>query len=115
MLGLLFANASVDVIDAETSAHGSKWSKLTRLIAEEENLNLRVTAGFSPTDIPAAARSNAYNFVFVDGRHTEAQLFYDVRRVMDYLAPGAVVVLHDVDNAQLHLAVTAILERSPGW
>eukprot|EP00439_Symbiodinium_sp_Y106_P079304 s1089_g17.t9 len=77
VLGYLFAEkgagGSVDAIDAEQNACGHAGSWLTRRVAAAEGLDVQITKGISPEDVPAAMRSEQYDLAFVDGLHETEQ------------------------------------------
>ena len=71
---------------------------------------MRLTTGFSPQDVPAAAHGQ-YDLAFIDGLHTDEQLIYDFEAVLPYLLPSCVVVLHDVGYWDLKEGVEVLKDR----
>ena len=105
VLAELFPNALIDVIDAESEgADNLRGSELTRKISAEHYPNVKLTAGYSPQDIPRAVRSPQYQMVFVDGLHTDAQMLLDFHGVLPILARDCVVVFHDVALFSMYAA-----------
>eukprot|EP00929_Paragymnodinium_shiwhaense_P084911 TRINITY_DN45434_c0_g1_i1.p1 TRINITY_DN45434_c0_g1~~TRINITY_DN45434_c0_g1_i1.p1 ORF type:complete len:425 (+),score=86.56 TRINITY_DN45434_c0_g1_i1:86-1360(+) len=118
ILGLLLGRygwGSVDVIDAESEDRcTATGSRLTRRLANASRLDVVVTAGFSPQDVPAAMRHPTYDLAFIDGLHTNEALAADWAAIVPRLkhdAPVA-VVLHDVGITALHEAVESL---PPAW
>jgi len=78
VLAELFPRAVIDVIDAECEGVDNvEGSKITREIARRRYGNVRLTTGYSPQDISKAGRCDKYQFVFIDGLHTNAQMTKD--------------------------------------
>lgn len=108
----LMKPVSVDVIDAEVfGAQSREASDLTRRVARRLNLDVRITPGYSPRDLPGACRYDTYDLIFIDGLHTDAQMIADFEGVRSKLAPRAAVVFHDVglcrmDKAWAHIRST---------
>ncbi|CAE7880047.1 unnamed protein product [Symbiodinium microadriaticum] len=99
LLGLLFAKSgsgSVDVLDEEPDACTRTGGWLTRQIARTQNLNVSLTRGTSPKDVPKATRTRTYDLAFIDGGHSTSQLQQDFEAVRPFLAQRTLVVLHDV-------------------
>ena len=106
LLGLLFARSgsassegsvgSVDVLDEEPDSCTRTGGWLTRQIARVQGLNVSLTRGRSPKDVPKAMRTRTYNLAFIDGGHSTSQLQKDFEAVQPFLAQRTLVVLHDV-------------------
>ncbi|CAE7443434.1 unnamed protein product [Symbiodinium sp. CCMP2592] len=103
VLGLLFARngsassvGSVDVLDEEPDSCTRTGGWLTRQIARVQGLNVSLTRGRSPKDVPKAMRTRTYNLAFIDGGHSTSQLQKDFEAVQPFLAQRTLVVLHDV-------------------
>jgi len=108
LLGVLFSSGggSVDAIDAEMEGGCNKMgSYVTRRIALANHLDVKLTNGFSPHDVPAAMRFAQYDLAFIDGQHTVPQLLADFAAVEPYMAEKAFIVLHDVGYCDLWAAV----------
>jgi hypothetical protein len=102
VLADLFPQASIDVIDAEIEGLDVKLgSELTRKIAAETFTNVNLTKGFSPQDLPTAVRSSSYDFVFIDGLHTNEQVWKDWQGMKPYLDKCSVVYFHDIASCNL--------------
>jgi len=115
ILGLLLASPGrglVDAIDAEVEGECDNiGTVLTRRIAKAAGLNVQVTTGLSPQDVPRAMRSSHYDVAFIDGGHTNEQVVLDFFAVEPHLASQSVVVLHDVSSHNMHEGV-AFLPKS---
>jgi predicted O-methyltransferase YrrM len=93
----------VDVIDAEVEgSENHLGSELTRKIAESDFPGVRLTTGFSPQDLPKACRFNDYDFIFIDGLHTNEQLVADFDGIRDLRGESSIVYCHDVGMAKMH-------------
>ncbi len=114
MIAELFRPMSVDAIDAETSCGSGEGSELTRRLAAQLELDVRVTAGFSPQEIDRACRSPRYQLAFIDGEHTDEQIVIDFDGVADRLDDPCVVVLHDVGLRDMDAGWLAVRERAAG-
>jgi predicted O-methyltransferase YrrM len=109
-LGLLFAQAGhgfVDVIDAENEGGcNAAGTWLTSALAAEASIDVRLTVGHSPDQIPKAVRAPfVYDIAFIDGWHSYDQLLADFEALEPYMAPKSVMVLHDVGLFELYSAV----------
>eukprot|EP00927_Polykrikos_kofoidii_P063418 TRINITY_DN58222_c0_g1_i1.p1 TRINITY_DN58222_c0_g1~~TRINITY_DN58222_c0_g1_i1.p1 ORF type:complete len:365 (-),score=48.40 TRINITY_DN58222_c0_g1_i1:98-1192(-) len=122
VLGLLFASrrgvnqnfggGKVDVIDAEVATTGicdQMGSLLTRALVNASDLDVALSLGFSPRDVPNSMRSATYDLAFVDGNHTPSSLHRDFAVLAPRMAPRAVVVLHDV----LLFGLLGVVKRLP--
>jgi len=97
ILADIFPESQIDVIDAEIEgADNSLGSSLTRRIAATHYPNVHLTTGYSPQDLGQATRSTKYQFAFVDGLHTDAQMIADFDGLRPILDDSAVVIFHDV-------------------
>ena len=118
-LGLLFAQAGhgfVDVIDAENEGGcNAAGTWLTSALAAEASIDVRLTVGRSPDQIPKAVRAPfVYDIAFIDGWHSYDQLLADFEALEPYMAPKSVMVLHDVGLFDLHPAVQRMSRRAAG-
>jgi len=99
----LCAGCFVDVIDAEVEGSENRLgSELTRRIAENDFPGVKLTIGFSPQDLAKACRFSNYDFIFIDGLHTNDQLMADFKGVRELRAENSVVYCHDVGMAKMH-------------
>ena len=96
LIAELMKPAKVDAIDAETSNGSTEGTQLTRRVAKRLNLDVQITKGFSPQDLPSACRSEKYALIFVDGEHTNEQIVKDFQAIADRLNDRCVVFFHDV-------------------
>ncbi|HYE61583.1 MAG TPA: class I SAM-dependent methyltransferase [Phycisphaerales bacterium] len=67
--------------------------------------------GRSPDDIPRCvqAAGGAFDFVFIDGLHTQDAVHQDLRAVADATTPGATILLHDAYHAPVQRGIDAAL------
>lgn len=100
ILSSIFDTASVDIIDCGCDGKDNvKGIDLTNRIANDEGMNIRVTRGWSPKDVPKASRSKLYELVFLDGRHQAENLRQDFNAILRFMAKRCVIVCHDVHIA----------------
>ena len=109
----LFPHARVRVIDAEVEGLGnSNGSRLTRVIAAANGLDVRVFKGRSPWDVPrllAEGESAPIDVAFIDGLHTGDQQFMDFAVVLPYMRRAShAIILHDVRQASMEPSVELI-------
>jgi predicted O-methyltransferase YrrM len=105
LLASLCPGCSVDAIDAEIEgAENQKGSELTRVLAKQHFPGVQLTKGFSPQDLPGATRFDSYDFIFIDGMHTNEQLLKDYRGIRDLRSDTSVVYCHDVGMARMFQA-----------
>jgi predicted O-methyltransferase YrrM len=99
----LCPGCDVDAIDAEIEGSENRLgSHLTREIAQKHFPGVHLTIGFSPQDLPKACRFDAYEFIFIDGLHTNSQLIADFRAISGRREANSVVYLHDVGMAKMN-------------
>jgi predicted O-methyltransferase YrrM len=105
LLASLCPGCHVDAIDAEIEGAENRWgSELTRRFALSSFPGVQLTTGFSPQDIPTATRFDTYDFIFIDGMHTNEQLLADYRGIRSLRSEASVVYCHDVGMARMHAA-----------
>lgn len=105
----LCPGCDVDAIDAEIEGSENRLgSQLTMAIAKEHFPGVRLTIGFSPQDLPKACRFEAYDFIFIDGLHTNEQLIADFSGIYGRRSENCVVYLHDVGMAKMSSAWSTI-------
>jgi predicted O-methyltransferase YrrM len=99
----LCPDCHVDVIDAEIEGReNGLGSELTQRIAQKDFPGVQLTIGFSPKDLPRACRFNNYDFIFIDGSHTNDQLYADFKGIRDLRSENNIVYCHDVGIAKMH-------------
>ena len=114
ILSEIFKDAFIDAIDAEIEGAESKLgSDLTKAIAKKYYPNVRLTIGFSPEDIKKAMNPEvlSYDFVFIDGKHTNRQMSRDFMGVLPYLSQKCVVYFHDVGYCNMFKGFGVIIEE----
>lgn len=93
----------VDVIDAEVEGNENRLgSELTYKIAQHHFPGVCLTIGFSPQELAKACRFNDYEFILIDGLHTDQQLVADFRGIRGLRAKNSVVYCHDVGMAKMY-------------
>jgi len=103
VIAALSPGCSVDAIDAEVEgSENGLGSLLTREIANLYFPGVQLTKGFSPQDLDKACHADAYDFIFIDGGHTNDQLFADFKGIIDRRSQPSVVYCHDVGMAKMH-------------
>lgn len=112
---LLAANLHLDVVDPKLSRE-DQWEGVNESLSSVPTRgSYRLWAAYSPSILPALreTKSEPWSFVFIDGDHEGDAPRLDAQAVLQYCAPTATVVLHDLASP----AVTAGLEvfRSAGW
>lgn len=112
VLSHLFPDAIVDVIDAEIEGRDNKaGSKLTHEIANKHYPNVQLTIGFSPMDLNKAMRCPKYDLFFIDGLHTNDQLWKDWVGCEQRSSDSCVFYLHDVEFFKMNDAYNKILSN----
>ncbi len=102
VIAALCPDCFVDVIDAEVEGFENRTgSELTRKIAESFFPRVQLTKGFSPQDLPKACRFDQYDFIFIDGMHTDSQLIKDFEAIRAHRSDNSVVYCHDVGMARM--------------
>lgn len=102
LLASLCSGCLVDAIDAEVEGtENILGSQLTRKIADSDFPGTNLTIGFSPQDIPRACRFEHYDFILIDGMHTNEQLVADFSGIGEIRAGQGVVFCHDVGMARM--------------
>ena len=102
VIAALSPGCSVDAIDAEVEgSENGLGSLITREIAHLYFPEVQLTKGFSPQDLDKACRSDAYDFIFIDGEHTNDQLVADFKGIIDRRSQPSVVYCHDVGMAKM--------------
>lgn len=99
--GLICPNAKLYGIDNLSEGYQAEVGlELTHKIARKLNFNLITSIGSSPNDIPSFMESieGHIDFAFIDGLHTNEQIFLDFEAILPYLADTAIVAFHDVLN-----------------
>ena len=105
VIAALCPSSLVDVIDAEIEGiENGTGSDLTRKIAKEFFPSVQLTKGFSPQDLHKACRFKEYDFIFIDGMHTDDQLIKDFEGIRDRRSRNSAVYCHDVGMARMHKA-----------
>ena len=109
VIAALSPGCSVDAIDAEVEgSENGLGSLLTREIANLHFPGVQLTKGFSPRDLDKACHSDTYDFIFIDGGHTNDQLIADFKGIIDRRSQPSVVYCHDVGMAKMHEGWTKI-------
>jgi predicted O-methyltransferase YrrM len=111
----LCPGCKVDAVDAEVGGVENRiGSELTRQIAYTHFPEVLLTIGFSPEDLPKATRFSEYDFILIDGLHTNEQIFADFQGINSLRADNSVVYCHDVGIAKMHEGWSRIREELLG-
>src|SRR5262245_20830242 len=99
-LGLMLPRARVVAIDAGLEGDApAEGADLTRRVAAEEGVDVRVVDALSPRDLPRVVKAEfdrPLDFVLVDGLHTNEQLARDFNAAASLSADSCVFLFHDV-------------------
>ena len=100
-LGLILPEARIVAIDAGIEGSATDiGATLTRTIAAEEHVSVRVVTAWSPKDVASVVASECdggpIDLVLVDGLHTNEQLARDFMGVVSHASSTCVFVFHDV-------------------
>lgn len=70
-----------------------------------------LVTGASPSALPQAAKlaGGLFDFVFIDGDHSEAGCRADLEGVIPFTAPGAMILLHDSYHPPVKRAIQHVL------
>jgi predicted O-methyltransferase YrrM len=105
-IGLLLPESRVIAMDAgfdENTLHGLD---LTNRMAAQAGLSkLRAVKGISPQDVATIVKTGLdgrVDFAFIDGLHTNEQIFLDFQAVAPLAAKDAVFLFHDVHCFSLY-------------
>jgi len=102
VLADVFPNSPIDVIDAEIEGMDTHLgSELTRNITSDTFSNVNLTVGYSPQDLDKAMPRDSYQFLFIDGLHTNEQMWLDYEGVLPKCGENCVIYFHDVASAQM--------------
>ncbi|RJR27577.1 class I SAM-dependent methyltransferase [candidate division WWE3 bacterium] len=73
---------------------------MTQRIAQKLSINLTICVGSSPDDVPEFLDSvgERFDFVFIDGLHTNEQVFLDFKCILPYVSDSVIIAFHDVLN-----------------
>jgi hypothetical protein len=71
--------------------------------------------GYSPAAVPAAVEKLGGNLdlAIIDAMHTHDHVLADFRGVIDFLAPGGHILLHDTFHMGINEAVSQMLDEHP--
>jgi predicted O-methyltransferase YrrM len=105
LISLLNSSSRVVAIDAGIEGYNNDDGIiLTNQIARENKLNCEVVKGYSPQDVGHIVQ-NGFNgkidFAFIDGLHTNDQMYADFEECYRYANPDCIYLLHDVLNYNL--------------
>ena len=112
-LGLITPSAMLYGIDNCTEGTQAREGlELTKRIAKKLNISLTVHVGTSPDDVPMVlnAVEGTIDFAFIDGLHTNDQVFLDFEAVLPYMSHSAIIAFHDVLNWNLLLGWQKIVD-----
>lgn len=110
--GLINPSATLYGIDNLSGAQSEEGLDLTKRIAQKLSINLTIRVGSSPDDVPGFLDGvgGRIDFVFVDGLHTNEQVFLDFRSVLPYVSDSAIIAFHDILNWNMLEGWSKIIE-----
>jgi len=112
VIAALLEGCEVDAIDAEIEgSENGLGSEITRKIIASHYGGVRLTKGYSPQDLDKACRFENYDFIFIDGMHTNKQLISDYKGIQKRCAKDCVVYCHDVGMAKMQTGWQKIIEE----
>lgn len=100
-MGLITPTAELYGIDnCSEGACAAEGFVLTEKIAKKLNINLEIHRGSSPKDVPCILDhvKGAIDFAFIDGLHTNEQIFQDFLGILPYISDSSIIAFHDVLN-----------------
>lgn len=107
-------SARVVAIDACFDENSDKGLTLTNELGRAAGLNVAAVRALSPDNVDAVVKAElggAIDFCLIDGLHTDEQVVQDFAAVEPLLAPGALVLFHDVINCRLQGGMSEIRRR----
>jgi hypothetical protein len=108
----LFPNSSIDVIDNQSEGSSNALgNQITKELSKKYNLDINLTIGSSPVDTPRALRFKEYDFVFIDGLHTNEQVVLDFEAIEPYLSQNSICFFHDVKYCSLYGAISELKNK----
>lgn len=99
--GLINPSAALYGIDnLSEGTQAREGLELTQRIAQKLSLDLTFHVGSSPDDVPEFLDSvgERIDFVFIDGLHTNEQVFLDFKCILPYVSDSVIIAFHDVLN-----------------
>jgi predicted O-methyltransferase YrrM len=93
---------------------GSRGLDLVNRIAGRLALPLEAVEALSPRDLPQVVQGHLggrLDLVLVDSLHTDEQQILDYEGIRPFLAPGALVIFHDVLNWRMEASFNEIAQR----
>lgn len=119
-MALLWPTADICVLDACIEGKDSLIGiELTRRLLYLHTVlgvpDMRVMLGFSPQDVPMALdASDPVELVFIDGQHTNEQMWADYESVRPFLADQHILLFHDVEMFGMQRSWLAVSANYPG-
>lgn len=106
-MGLICPDAvlwGIDNCTEGSQADSRTGVELAKSIGQKLGLDMHITIGTSPYDIPISIPNNdtKVDLAFIDGLHTNAQIIKDFSVVHLYMNYSAVIVFHDVLNFKMY-------------
>jgi predicted O-methyltransferase YrrM len=115
--GLITPSARLYAIDnLSEGAAAAEGLRLTREIAQKRGILLETFIGSSPQDVPKflAKTGQKMDFAFIDGLHTDEQMYLDFEATVPYMAPACAIAFHDVLNWKMHTGWKRIVNAARG-
>lgn len=114
VMNQIFKDSSIDVIDAECEGiNNRQGSEITNRIIQKYDLDIKLTIGYSPHDVAKAVRYDSYDIVFIDGLHTNEQMFEDFKVMKPYLNKDKFICFfHDVGLCSMQSSMDKIVVQN---
>ena len=93
----MMANGGESVVTLDAQTEGGEYcAEIAQQLSDRLDLSIaKHKKGFSPQDVPSAVESDAYELIFIDGRHSHPQVTHDFNGVLPYSDEKTIFVWHD--------------------
>lgn len=110
-VGLLNPDARIVAVDACFDENSDIGLDLTNSLAVKAGIDVTAMKGVSPKDVPRIVDEvldGRISFCFVDGLHTNEQVFKDYAAVKPFMDENGLILFHDVVSCDLIDGITRI-------
>ena len=93
----MMENGGQSVITLDAQVEGGEYcAEISQQLTDRLELSIvEHKKGFSPQDVPASVESDAYEMIFIDGKHSHPQVTHDFDGVLPYSDDKTIFVWHD--------------------